>query len=44
MMVMEICSQNQNFNLSGSAQGFSNPEFQFLSGSDVLHDFALHLK
>ena len=31
---------NQNFNLSGSAQGFSNPEFQFLSGSDVLHDFA----
>ena len=31
---------NQNFNLSGSAQNFSNPEFQFLSGSDVLHDFA----
>ena len=31
---------NQNFNLSGSAQNFTNPEFQFLSASAVLHDFA----
>ena len=31
---------DQNFNLSGSSQNFSNPEFQFLSASAVLHDFA----
>ena len=31
---------DQNFNLSGSAQNFTNPEFQFLSASAVLHDFA----
>ena len=31
---------DQNFNLSGSAQNFTNPEFQFLSSSAVLHDFA----
>ena len=31
---------NQNFNLSGSAQNFTTPEFQFLSASAVLHDFA----
>ena len=31
---------DQNFNLSGSSQNFTNPEFQFLSASAVLHDFA----
>ena len=31
---------DQDFNLSGSAQNFTNPEFQFLSASAVLHDFA----
>ena len=31
---------NQNFTLSGSAQNFNTPEFQFLSASAVLHDFA----
>ena len=31
---------NQNFTLSGSAQNFDTPEFQFLSGGAVIHDFA----
>ena len=31
---------NQNFTLSGSAQNFNTPEFQFLSGGAVIHDFA----
>ena len=31
---------SQNFTLSGSAQNFNTPEFQFLSGGAVLHDFA----
>jgi hypothetical protein len=31
---------NQNFTLNGSAQNFNTPEFQFLSGGAVIHDFA----